>query len=91
MRVLFVGLISGLLLGSCQTIIPVEKIQIGRLYCQERRGLYQVIVDPINGVGCHCKNGEILWLDIDEDGPFQERLDIDDGEIDTAAEREIVK
>lgn len=90
MRLLFL-MICTLLSNGCQTIISDEKIQIGRLFCQERRGLYRIIVDPINGVGSHCKNGDILWLEIDEKGPFQDRLDIDDGNIDTESEREVVK
>ncbi len=33
-------------------------------------------VELLQGVGCHCKSGEVLWLDMQEEGPFQDKKPI---------------
>ena len=83
-----IGLLLSLVISSCQTTVSSKKIQICRLFCADKSGLYQVIVDQLRDVGCHCKSGDLMWLEIDgASGPFQERLEIDDGNIKTDKDR----
>ncbi len=74
----YIGMFVILMVTSCQTVVTHSNIQLCRLFCESRSGIYRLIVDPIKGVGCHCKNSDLLWLEIDERGPFQDRLDIDE-------------
>ncbi|SMF34027.1 hypothetical protein [Pseudobacteriovorax antillogorgiicola] len=88
LRFVLCAILGAQLLG-CQTSIPAKKIQICRLYCNERGGIYRILIDQINGVACHCKNADLLWLELDSRGPFQERLEIDDGNINTREDSEL--
>jgi hypothetical protein len=68
--------------SACTTTVAQKNIQICRLFCNSRNGLYQIIVDRFKGVGCHCKNGDVLWVEIDDKGTFEDRRPIDEFEDD---------
>lgn len=75
----FIGIFFLLFVVGCATI-PQRKIQLCRFFCDSRSGLYQIKVELFKGVACHCKSGDILWLDMQEDGPFQDNQPIPESE-----------
>ncbi|NRA63722.1 MAG: hypothetical protein HRU19_04520 [Pseudobacteriovorax sp.] len=72
-------------LFSCQTKLSHRDIQICRLFCEDRSGLHQIILDPFKGTGCHCQSTDIQWLQLGVAGPYSEKLAIDQEELEPEA------
>lgn len=35
-----------------------------------------MVLDPFQGTGCHCRSSDILWLDMGEEGAFEDYRDL---------------
>lgn len=65
-------LLAVLILHSCTTTVSHQVIQVCRLYCDSRGGLHQIVVDRFKGNGCHCRSSRIVWLNMSDDGVFED-------------------
>ncbi|MFW7379480.1 MAG: hypothetical protein ACOH5I_11775 [Oligoflexus sp.] len=61
---------------ACATKVSMREIQICRLHCDAKGGLHQMVLDPFQGTGCHCRSSDILWLDMGEEGAFEDYRDL---------------
>jgi len=73
---LFAGLLIWPMLFSCSTTISHRDIQVCRLYCDAKGGLHQIVIDRFKGNACHCRSSDLLWLNIGEQGTFEDFRDL---------------